>query len=699
MVTGKSGDSFQLSAEQLDLLRPSLAPQYSVLADEDLLAVLDTTLQDLSPEDLEALLEVLEVNWGKLLGGALGGAGSGAAMGTAVMPGWGTAIGAGLGALSGILGGALGGKKTPRPVPPATATRPVGPGPKPTSSPVRPAGQRPPARSPANAILRALQNPVVLKAVASAILGAMGRKDVDLPASGVRVSNLAVLNGLREMLDRAVAEMEESDRIDPEDYLKDNAGQYVVDPNNAEARAERLFDLLEIETLALHEALQSPQVLASIGEALIEPLSTHLSNRARFRAGVATTAVFPFSAICQLRMQMSRRGSSWFIGTGFYIGPNRILTAGHNILHRKHGSATRMIVTPARNGAATPFGSFEVQPSAMVAHPNWRANPISADFDIAVLKVRNGPPNGEFFGLEELRFTPETGVAVCGYAADRAAGVDPNHQNIDYDTIRDLNRESFTYSLNTTGGTSGSPVFYITNGVVRAVGIHSRTNNRHTNRGCRLTDSKISWIHAVADDGLPRDAEPTTIEDPQDVIPMLREEHFKSNDSFIPANVDEEAAMDVLVEMGAFSWEQHRAIAMDAPSNPGNYRMLTSGIWTSNTSLTVQGGQGMWFKIRNDNALGTTISISDQHGQSKSSIIPPFSSVEFLFANFGIEPMGWRFDVSTNSDVFMVTWELWSTWVKDMPRNDEEVGGHRGFEEEAALDALAEMGAFPQDPE
>ena len=77
----------------------------------------------------------------------------------------------------------------------------------------------------------------------------------------------------------------------------------------------------------------------------------------------------------------------------------------------------------------------------------------------------------------------------------------------------------------------------------------------------------------------------------------------------------------------------------------------------------------MWFKIRNTNVLGTTIRIRRQTGETKSSIILPASSVEFVFAIFGNEPMGWRFDVSTDSDAFMVTWELWSTWVPGMPPN------------------------------
>lgn len=118
-----------------------------------------------------------------------------------------------------------------------------------------------------------------------------------------------------------------------------------------------------------------------------------------------------------------------------------------------------------------------------------------------------------------------------------------------------------------------------------------------------------------------------------------------------------------------FSYFMGRPIAMESPSNPENFRLLTSGVWNSNTTLTVQGGQAMWFKIRNTNVLGTTISITDQARQNKQSIILPLTSVEFVFSIFGSEPMGWRFDVSTNSDAFMVTWELWSTWVAGDPPN------------------------------
>jgi hypothetical protein len=119
----------------------------------------------------------------------------------------------------------------------------------------------------------------------------------------------------------------------------------------------------------------------------------------------------------------------------------------------------------------------------------------------------------------------------------------------------------------------------------------------------------------------------------------------------------------------SFSEFVGHAVAMESPSNPENFRLLTSGAWNANTTLTVQGGMAMWFKIRNTNVLGTTIRITDQAGQVKQSIILPASGVEFVFSVFGAEPMGWRFDIQTESDAFMVTWELWSTWVPGMPPN------------------------------
>lgn len=96
--------------------------------------------------------------------------------------------------------------------------------------------------------------------------------------------------------------------------------------------------------------------------------------------------------------------------------------------------------------------------------------------------------------------------------------------------------------------------------------------------------------------------------------------------------------------------------------------LLTAGIWNGNTIIRVQGGQGMHFQIRNLNFLGTTISITGDN-QVHRSIIPPLMTVDFMFSCFGPEPMPWAFDIRTESDVFLVGWKLYSTWVPGMMPN------------------------------
>ena len=98
-------------------------------------------------------------------------------------------------------------------------------------------------------------------------------------------------------------------------------------------------------------------------------------------------------------------------------------------------------------------------------------------------------------------------------------------------------------------------------------------------------------------------------------------------------------------------------------------RLHSSGTWNSNTTLNVQGGQGMHFWIKNINVLGTTISITDSMGQSRASLILPQGTVDFVFTCFGAEPMSWRFDIRSESDAFMVIWKLYSTWIPGDPPN------------------------------
>jgi V8-like Glu-specific endopeptidase len=206
--------------------------------------------------------------------------------------------------------------------------------------------------------------------------------------------------------------------------------------------------------------------------------------------GVQDPTFFPHSAICKLVMRFSGASGE---GTGFYIAPNRILTAAHNLV--VPGQTLRsMEVKPGHANDMSTFGSFTVTgASRFVVHPSYSG---SGDFDLAVLKVDTPPPHGAYFDVEELRMSPASGIVVCGYAAE-GTNIDRNRQHMDVDTIRDLNAETFTYALHARRGTSGSPTFYVSGGQIKAVGVLSRTGDRYHNVGCRITDAKLSWIRSV----------------------------------------------------------------------------------------------------------------------------------------------------------------------------------------------------------
>lgn len=102
-------------------------------------------------------------------------------------------------------------------------------------------------------------------------------------------------------------------------------------------------------------------------------------------------------------------------------------------------------------------------------------------------------------------------------------------------------------------------------------------------------------------------------------------------------------------------------------------RLLDSGSWNGPTTLHYSGGMTMHFKVKNINVLGTTITIDSNYG-SQSALILPQTTADLVFSNFGNEPMGWTFNVSTDSDAFIVTWQLFSTWLPGDPPNPPNQG-------------------------
>jgi V8-like Glu-specific endopeptidase len=223
-------------------------------------------------------------------------------------------------------------------------------------------------------------------------------------------------------------------------------------------------------------------------------------SREEWFAGVPNTRIFPHSAICLLEMKNGAGAVSGY-GTGFYVGPNRILTCAHNLRN-----AASVDVIPGCNDNAEPFGRFNVTSAG------WRIPATydgSGSFDLAVIDdVPNAAPGGVWFDqLEELNQSRPEGVVVCGYSrkSDRVPeltqAMNGRMQHLHAGYIAQLRNEVFDYPILTLHRASGSPVYYLSakDGTMKAyvVGVHisgelAATENLNT--GCRLTELKIAWI-------------------------------------------------------------------------------------------------------------------------------------------------------------------------------------------------------------
>ena len=109
-----------------------------------------------------------------------------------------------------------------------------------------------------------------------------------------------------------------------------------------------------------------------------------------------------------------------------------------------------------------------------------------------------------------------------------------------------------------------------------------------------------------------------------------------------------------------------------SPCDKGLLNRLGGGLWSGNTRFSVEGGQVMQFGLKNTNpVIGTDITIdSGKTGAGSQSLnLGPFSSGVLKFTSFGHEPRTWHFEISFQSDVHNVAWDLQSSWLPGCPPN------------------------------
>ena len=211
------------------------------------------------------------------------------------------------------------------------------------------------------------------------------------------------------------------------------------------------------------------------------------------RVKITNTGSYPWRAHASLRITAA--DDSLWIGTGWFVGPNLLVTAGHVVyinnsgVPGRDGWVKRMVVMPGRNGATLPYGSVT---SASFWTVNGWAGSGNAEYDYGAIVLNQ--PLGSLTGWFGFGNWPNLdGVRgnISGYPGDKPAGTQwYAGRRIDSTTSRKV-----FYDIDTAGGQSGSAVYRFSNGGRYGIAIHAYGGSR-VNSGTRINGAVFKNIKA-----------------------------------------------------------------------------------------------------------------------------------------------------------------------------------------------------------
>lgn len=187
------------------------------------------------------------------------------------------------------------------------------------------------------------------------------------------------------------------------------------------------------------------------------------------RTRVTNTTAAPFRWTCELVITLE--DGSQAIGTGWFVGPRCVVTAGHCV----HGGGTgeswvrRIEVIPGMNGSARPFGT--VASTRFLATEGWvDEGDWQHDFAAIILPTPLGDRTGWFgYGNYTDSVLRSSALNSVGYPGDKPFGT----MWATNGPVASLNANQIFYMFDTFGGQSGSAVWRTVNGVRYVVGIHA----------------------------------------------------------------------------------------------------------------------------------------------------------------------------------------------------------------------------------
>jgi glutamyl endopeptidase len=214
------------------------------------------------------------------------------------------------------------------------------------------------------------------------------------------------------------------------------------------------------------------------------------------RVQITNTADYPWRAHASLLITAA--DNSQWIGTGWFIGPHTLMTAGHVVYTKNSGVPGRdgwvknIVVMPGRNGNNLPYGSVTSDNFRSVT--GWTNDgDQNYDYGAIILSTDLGSTVGWFgFGVySDSDLTSSTGN-ISGYPGDKPSGT----QWYDYHQIASVDSRKVYYDIDTYGGQSGSAVYRIINGDRYGIAVHAY-GGATTNSGTRIVtpvfNNMVAW--------------------------------------------------------------------------------------------------------------------------------------------------------------------------------------------------------------
>lgn len=204
------------------------------------------------------------------------------------------------------------------------------------------------------------------------------------------------------------------------------------------------------------------------------------------RYPIDSTNVFPYRAICRTHTYWDEDGDgnidSETGGTGFLIGPDIILTAGHVVYDSdRNGWCKKVEVYFPGNNA--------IIASYIYTNSGWMDDSdTNLDWGVIEINTNIGYTLGWFGKTVVTNSMVNSSVEVIGYPGDKAFGTMWGGTGIITSTTNRIEHTADTYK-----GQSGSPILNSSNQVL---GVH-RGGTASTGRGVKMTTNLYNYLQTL----------------------------------------------------------------------------------------------------------------------------------------------------------------------------------------------------------